>query len=118
LEAADHRPPALGKKCEPLRRALQNVGLDSLKATKLETAKARGKNTALAIAKCNCAVKPEEIKAAIWATERWHQAHTRTSLEFKLAANGTAIEEAPATPWSTAHTKLLAASGAIKLVAR
>jgi hypothetical protein len=85
--------------------------------TKADNARAVAKDTAAAIAECNCAVDPDEVRAVMWRNERWQQASPRTGVDVSLGAE-TTIEQPAKTPWSEAHAKLLDAKGAVKLVAK
>lgn len=66
-----------------------------------------------ALAGCNCAADPEEVRALLWKRSRWHQARPRVGVVVALGG-GTVVEQPTATPWSEGHAKLLelAAEGA------
>lgn len=113
FDKAEARRSELVKLCDPLA----SVGLNAMNDSPIQMAKARGTLTAEALVTCNCKPTPDELKAAIWQTERWTQAHLRTPISIKLAGDS-AIEQPSAMPWSEAHRALLDADGkSVRLVA-
>jgi hypothetical protein len=74
-------------------------------------ARASAKETADAIAACNCAADPGEVRVLKWIDSHWHQATIRVPIIVQLSgATPTEIPIAGKTPWSEAHAQLVAAA--------
>lgn len=86
-------------------------------ADRAANARANAKETADAIAACNCAADPDEVRLLKWIDSHWYQATIRVPVTIQLGASGTPIAQPKGTPWSDAHKAILDASGPIKLVA-
>jgi hypothetical protein len=113
---------ALREKCKAWDRAVLRHTFNPDRA---ENAKAVARETAAALAECNCAADVDEVKKLTWQSERWHQARLRTRVVVKLAGEGATTIALPAkTPWSAAHAKLVEAAPegapppAVKLVVK
>ena len=106
FDAAGARLEALGETCEGLGKWTTGA-----------------EDVSRALVGCRCAADPDEVRALLWKTSRWHQGKPRVGILVGLG-EGTVIAQPKATPWSEAHAKLveLAAEGApppsLKLVAR
>lgn len=119
---ADHALEALREKCKPWDRAMLH---HTWNPDRGENAKAEAHETAAALAECNCAADPDEVKKLTWQMDRWHQAERRTAIVVKLGGEGaTSITLPGKTPWSAALGKLVEAAPAgappvaIKLAAK
>jgi hypothetical protein len=77
-------------------------------ADRAANARAVAKETADAIAACNCAANPEEVRALKWIDAHWHQATIRVPILVQLGPKGNEIALPAATPWSDAHAQVLA----------
>jgi hypothetical protein len=115
-KAASDQLEALGTRCKPLG----SVGLHHHRSqVAAEDAAAFAKETAAAVLACSCAADPGELRKLAWIDARWHQAMPRTGVVLELDANAaTTISLPPKTLWSDAYSKLLAASGPVKLAAK
>ena len=111
--AAEHRLDEMLEACRPWRKATWGRRT----ANPVEDANRIAAESVAGIIECNCAMDLDEVRAVSWKAARWHQAHTRVPVAVKLGTE-TTIVEAAATSWSDAHVKLLATSGAVKLVAK
>jgi hypothetical protein len=118
MSKVDRRLEQLGEtECKPLGHAALHHEWNPDRAA---NARAVARETADAIAACNCAATPEEFRALRWQDAHWHQAVIRTPITVALSGSAPIeIAIAKAMPWSDAHAQLLAADGhAIKLVAK
>lgn len=116
VDAARKRLEELRQQCRPWASAVLN---HKSAPTPIENAKRVAKETVTALAQCNCAADPDEVRAQLWKQGRWHQAVPRVGIELPLANPAETIAQPKATPWSEAAAKLVAADGkAVKLVAK
>lgn len=105
------------KQCTPWDRALlRHVWNPDQEAN----ARAVAKATSDAIAACNCAADPDEVRVLKWKDSHWHQATIRVPVVVSLVgASPTVLTASPKTPWSEAHVKIVGAAGAtVRLVAK
>jgi hypothetical protein len=104
---ANHALEAMRETCKPWDRAVMRHTWNSDRAANATT---EAHETAAALAECNCAVDPDEVKKLTWQTSRWHQAVRRTAIVVKLGGDGaTAITQPGKTPWSQALARLVEA---------
>lgn len=109
ISKANHRLEEIGDKdCKPLFRAAVRHEWNPDRAEDVRT---RAREKAAAIAACNCAASPDEIRALAWVDAHWHQATIRVPLVVSIGgASPAEIALAKSTPWSDAHARLVAAA--------
>ncbi len=95
------------KQCPPWDRAVMRHEWNPDRAA---NARAVARETADAIAACNCAADPNEVRVLKWIDSHWHQATIRTSVIVSLVGTpATEVTNGDWTAWGKAHENLLVA---------
>lgn len=98
------------KECKAWGRAVMRHEWNPDRAA---NARAVAKEASDAIAACNCAADPDEVRVLKWIDSHWHQAKIRVPVIVSLAGpSPIEIPIAARTPWSEAHVQLVAAAPA------
>lgn len=93
--------------CTPWDRAVMRHEWNPDRAA---NARAIAKETADAIAACNCAADPNEVRVLKWIDSHWHQATIRTSVIVSLVGTSAVeVTNGDWTAWAKAHENLLVA---------
>ncbi|HEY0252979.1 MAG TPA: hypothetical protein VGC41_15695, partial [Kofleriaceae bacterium] len=113
---ASDKLDALQKECKAYEHASMHMPAQGLSPA--DDAASYASAIASSLVTCNCSPDPDEVQKLMWMDARWHQAKPRVGVTLPLDPAATATIAQPAKmPWSEAHAKLVAATGAVKLVA-
>jgi hypothetical protein len=109
MEKASRRMEEIREKqCKPWDRAVMR---HEWNPDREANARAAAKETADAIAACNCAADPDEVRVLKWIDAHWHQATIRVPVVVQLAGTtAKTITLGLGVPWSEAHVQLLEAA--------
>jgi len=76
------------------------------------------KELAAALASCNCAADPDDVRVQTFKATRWHQAHPHVGVLVQLGDGGTAIAAPASATWAEGAKQLVAGPTAVKLAVK